>query len=150
MVNTPKEDDEERKDAPKAYSLEKQSKRRRKRRPKSRLARNNDHTDPALEQVEPLPDHGNTENQTEQTNSIKDNSPDDITPDKHPEQKNARQRLIATARSLKSRSKGSRLRRTHSKSDGVKYSTHQRSTATIAPPRATRSGSCYLNLMRMP
>ena len=85
MVDTPKEDDEERKDAPKAYSLEKQSKRRRKRRPKSRLARNNDNTDPALEQGEPLPDHGNTENQTEQTNSIKDNSPDDITPDRHPE-----------------------------------------------------------------
>ena len=86
VVDTPiEDDDEERKDAPKACSLEKQSKRRRKRHPKSRLGRNNDHTDPALEQGEPLPDHGNTENQTEQTNSVKDNSPDDITPDKHPE-----------------------------------------------------------------
>ena len=86
MADTPKEDDdEERKDAPKACSLEKQSKRRRKRRPKSRLARNNDHTDPALEQGEPLPDHDNTENQTEQPNFFKDNSPDDITPDRHPE-----------------------------------------------------------------
>ena len=102
MVDTPKEDDdEERKDAPKACSLEKQSKRRRKRRPKSRLGRNNDHTDPALEQGEPLPDHDNTENQTEQTNSVKDNSPDDITSDRHPEQQNACQRLVATARSLK-------------------------------------------------
>ena len=102
MVDTPKEDDdEERKDAPKACSLEKQSKRRRKRRPKSHLGRNKNHTDPALEQGEPLPDHGNTENQTEQTNSVKDNSPDDITPDRHPEQQNARQRLVATARSLK-------------------------------------------------
>ena len=49
MVDAPKDDDEERKDAPKACSLEKQSKRRRKRRPKSRPDRNRDHTDPALE-----------------------------------------------------------------------------------------------------
>ena len=101
MVDAPKDDDEERKDAPKACSLEKQSKRRRKRRPKSRLDRNSDHTDPALEQGEPLPDNGNPDNQTEQTNSIKDNGPDDITPDRHPEQQNARKRLVATARSLK-------------------------------------------------
>jgi len=87
MVDTPKRnDDEEQRDATRDRSLEKQSKRRRKRRPKFRLGRNNDHTDPALEQGEPLPDHGNTENQTEQTNSVKDNSPDDITPDRHPEQ----------------------------------------------------------------
>ena len=66
MVDTPKENDnEERKDAPKACSLEKQSKRWHKRRPKSRIAKNNDHTDPALEQGESLPDHGNTKNQTE-------------------------------------------------------------------------------------
>ena len=51
---------------------------------------------------------------------------------------------------LKSRSKGSRLRKTHSKSDGVKYSTQQRGTATIAPPRSSQSGSCYLNSMRRP
>ena len=101
MVDSPKDDDEERKDAPKACSLEKQSKWRCKRRPKSRLDRNNDHTDLALEQGEPLPDSGNPDNQTEQTNSIKDNGPDDITPDRHPEQQNARKRLVATARSLK-------------------------------------------------
>ena len=66
MVDTPKEnDDEERKDAAKGCSLEKQSKRRRKRRSKSCLGRNNDHIDPAIEQGEPSPDHGNTENQTE-------------------------------------------------------------------------------------
>ena len=82
MVDTPKEkDDEERKDATKGCSLEKQSKRRRKRRSKSCLGRNNDHTDPVLEQGEPLPDHGNTENQTEQPDSVKDNNPDDITPE---------------------------------------------------------------------
>ena len=102
MVNTPKEnDDKEWKDATKGCPLEKQSKRRRKRHPKSRLDRNNDHTDPALEQGEPSPDHGNTENQTEQPDSVKDNSPVDITPDRHPEQQNARQRIVATARSLK-------------------------------------------------
>ena len=96
-----KDDDEERKDAPKACSLEKQSKRRRKRHPKSRLDRNSDHTDPALEQGEPLPDNGNPDNQTKQTNPIKANGPDDITPDMHPEQQTARKRLVATVRSLK-------------------------------------------------
>ena len=66
MVDTPKENnDEERKDAAKGGSLEQQSKRRRKRRSISRLDRNNDHIDPALEQGEPLADHGNTENQAE-------------------------------------------------------------------------------------
>ena len=60
MVDTPKEnDDEERKDAAKGWSLEKQSKRRRKRRSKSRLGRNSDHIDPAIEQGEPADDkHG--------------------------------------------------------------------------------------------
>ena len=53
MVDTPKEnDDEERKDTTKGCPLEMQSKRRRKRRSKSRLGRNNDHIDPALEQGE--------------------------------------------------------------------------------------------------
>ena len=70
MVDAPKDDGEERKDAPKACPLEKQPKRRRKRRPKSRLDRNSDHTDPALEQGELLPDNGNPDNQTEQTNPI--------------------------------------------------------------------------------
>ena len=87
MVDTPKEnDDEEQKDATKGYPLEKQSKRRRKHRSKSRLGRNNDHIDPALEQGEPSPDHDNTENQTEQPDSVKDNSPKDVTLDRHPEQ----------------------------------------------------------------
>ena len=96
MVDTPKEnDDEERKDAAEDRSLEKQSKRRHKRCSKSCLDRNNDHIDPAIEQgepaddkhgIEPPSDHGNTENQTEQPHSDEDNSPDDITPDRHPEQ----------------------------------------------------------------
>ena len=102
MVDTPKENnDEERKDAAKGSSLEKQSKRWRKRRSKSRLGRNIDHIDPAIEQGEPSPDHGNPEDQTEQPDSVEDNSPDDITPDRRPEQQNAHQRLVATARSLK-------------------------------------------------
>ena len=104
MVDTPKEnDDEERKDAAKGCSLEKQSKRRRKHRSKSRLGRNNDHIDPAIEQgepvdekygIEPSSDHGNTENQTEQSYSGEDNSLDDITPDRHPKQQNTHQRLV--------------------------------------------------------
>ena len=50
MVDTPKENnDEERKDVVKGGSLEQQSKRWRKRHSKSRLGRNNDHIDPALE-----------------------------------------------------------------------------------------------------
>ena len=48
-----------------------------------------------------MPDHDNKKNQTEQPDSVKDNSPDDITPDRHSEQQNARQRLVATVRSLK-------------------------------------------------
>ena len=85
----------------KGCPLERQSKWRHKRRSKSRLGRNNDHTDPALEKGEPLLDHGNTENQAEQPDSVKDHSPEDITPDRHPEQQNAHHRLVATARSLK-------------------------------------------------
>ena len=50
----------------------------------------------------------------------------------------------------KSRSGGSRPRKTRSNSDGAKYSTLQQGTATIAPPRATQSGSCYPNSMRRP
>ena len=66
MVDTPKgNDEEEQKDTAKGCSLEKQSKRQRRRRSKSRLGRNNDHIDPTLEQGDPSPDHGNTENQTE-------------------------------------------------------------------------------------
>ena len=71
MVDTPKgNDDKERKDATKGCPLEKQSKRRRKRHSESCLGRNNDHIDPALEQGEPSPDHGSTENQTKQPDSV--------------------------------------------------------------------------------
>ena len=50
----------------------------------------------------------------------------------------------------KSRSGGSRPRKTRSSLDGAKYSTLQQGTATIVPPRATQSGSCYPNSMRRP
>ena len=102
MVDTPKENNnEEWKDAAKGCSLEKQSKQRRKRCSKSRLGRNNDHIDPTIEQGEPSPDQGNTRNQTEQPDSVEDNSPDDTTPDRRQEQHNTHQRLVATTRSLK-------------------------------------------------
>ena len=73
MVDTPKaNNNEERKDAATCGSLEQQSKRQRKHRPKSRPDRNSDHIDPAIEQGEPSPDQGNTGNQTEQPDSVED------------------------------------------------------------------------------
>ena len=67
MVDTPREGNgkETTEDAPKACSLEKQSKRQRKRRPKSCLGRNNDRMDPTIEQGEPSPDQGNTSDSAE-------------------------------------------------------------------------------------
>ena len=53
MVDTPKgSDNEEQQDTTKDNSLEKQSKRQRKRRSKSRLDKDSTHTDPAIEQGE--------------------------------------------------------------------------------------------------
>ena len=111
MVDTPKgSDDEEQRDGTRDNSLEKQSKWRRKRRPKPCLDKDSSHTDPATEQGEPADDehaieqpseHGNLDKQTEQPVLGKDNSPDDLTPDKFLEQKNLLKRLVATARSLK-------------------------------------------------
>ena len=131
MVDTPKENsDEERKDAARDSSLEKQPKRRCRRCSKSRLGKNsdnnarknntpvdsrgnNDHMDPATEQDEPadsehitkpLSDHGDAKDKAHQPLSGEENSPDDdahIIPERHLEQENLRRRLIATARSLK-------------------------------------------------
>ena len=57
MVDTPKgSDNEEQREAAKDNSLENQSKRRRKRRSKSRLDNDSTHTDPAIEQGEPVDD----------------------------------------------------------------------------------------------
>ena len=57
MVDTPKRnDDEEQRDATRDRSLEKQSKRRRKRRSKPHLDRDISLTDPAIEQGEPVDD----------------------------------------------------------------------------------------------
>ena len=92
MVDTSKgNNDEEREDATKDRSFEKQSKRRRKRRSKPRLDRDSGHTDPATEQGEPANDEhgiqqpseqGNLDKQTEQPVPGEVNSPDDLTPDK--------------------------------------------------------------------
>ena len=93
MMDTPKEsDNKEQRDAAKDNSPEKQQKRRRKRRPKSRLDNNGTHTDPAVEQGEPV---------DEQPIPGKNNSPDDLTPDTSLEHKNLHRRLDATTRSLK-------------------------------------------------
>ena len=104
MVDTPKgSDDEEQRDATMDHSLEKQSKRRRKRRSKSRLDKDSSHTDPAVEQDEPVDDEHAIEQLSEQDNMDKqsvpseDNSPDDLTPDKLLEQKNLHKRLVHCA-----------------------------------------------------
>ena len=106
MVDTRKRNnDEDQKGATRDRSLEKQSKRRRKRRAKPHLDR-----DPAIEQDEPADDEhaiekpseqGNLGKRTEQPVPSEDNSPDDLTPDKLLEQKNLHKRLVATACSLK-------------------------------------------------
>ena len=103
MVDTPKRsNDEDQKGATRDRSLERRSKRRRKRRAKPHLDR-----DPAIEQGESTEDEHAIEQpskqggQSEQPISEKDNSPDDLTPDKLLEHQNLHQRLVATARSLK-------------------------------------------------
>ena len=131
MVDTPKgNNDEERKDAAKDNSLEKQPKRRRRHCSKTRLGKNNDnnarknntpvdsrgnndHMDPAIEQdepadgehsTEPLSDNGDAEGKANQPLSREENSLDDdahIIPERHLEQENLHRRLLATARSLK-------------------------------------------------
>ena len=108
MVDTPKgSDNGEQRDAAKDKSLEKQSKRQRKHHSMSRLDKDSTHTDPALEQGEPVDDEHALEQPSEQDNLDKqsvpgeDNSPDDLPPDTSLEQKNLHKRLVATARSLK-------------------------------------------------
>ena len=69
MVDTPKgSDDEEQRDVTRDHSLEKQSKRRRKRRSKSRLDKDSSHTDPAIEQGKPVDDEHAIEQPFEQDN----------------------------------------------------------------------------------
>uniref|UniRef100_UPI0023F71CEC hypothetical protein n=1 Tax=Isoptericola croceus TaxID=3031406 RepID=UPI0023F71CEC len=88
MVDTPKgSDKEEQRDVAKDNSPEKQPKRRRKRRPKSRLDNNSTHTDPAVEQGEPVDDEHATKQPSEQDESDKqpipgeNNNPDGLMPD---------------------------------------------------------------------
>ena len=108
MVDTPKgSDNEERRDAAKDNSLGKQSKRRRKRRSKPHLDKDSAHTDPAIEQGEPVDDEHATKKPSEQDELDEqpipgeNNSADDLTPDTSLEHKNLHKRLVATARSLK-------------------------------------------------
>ena len=87
MVDTPKgSDNEEKGDGTGDQPPEKQSKRRRKRRPKPRLDKN-----PAIEQDEPIDkeqalekssEQGNMDRETEHPSSSKNGIPDDLTPDK--------------------------------------------------------------------
>ena len=87
MVDTPKgSDNKEKGDGTGDRPPEKQSKRRRKRRPKPRLNK-----DPAVEQDEPVDDEealeqpseqGNTDRETEHPSSGENGIPDDLTPDK--------------------------------------------------------------------
>ena len=102
MVDTPnRNDNEDQKGATRYRSLEKQSKRRRKRKAKPHLDK-----DPAIEQGESTDDKHAIEHpskqggQSEQPIPGKDNSPDDLTPDKLLEHQNLHQRLVATAHSL--------------------------------------------------
>src|SRR4051812_42754992 len=98
-------DHEENGDGTKYQSLEKQSKRRRKRRPKPRLD-----TDPAIEQDEPAGDEhaleqpseqGSPDEETEHPSPGENGIPDNLTPDKPAEKKNLHKRLVATTHSLK-------------------------------------------------
>ena len=108
MVDTPKgSDNEEQRDAAKDNFPEKQPKRRGKCRPKSRLDNNSTHTDPAVEQGEPVDGEHATKQPSEQDELDEqpipgeNNSPDVLTPDTSQEHKNLHKRLVATARSLR-------------------------------------------------
>ena len=108
MVDTPKgSDNEDQRGAAEDNPADKQPKRRRRRRPKSRLDKNSTPNDPAIEQGKPVDDEHATKQPSEQDESdnqsvpSENNSPDDLTPDTPPEHKNLHGRLVATARSLK-------------------------------------------------
>ena len=101
MVDTPKRnDDKEQRVTTRDRSLEKQSKRRRKRHSKPHLDR-----DPATEQGEPADDEHAIEQPSEQGNLDKQTEHpvpgENDSPDKLMEQKNLHKRLVTTAHSLK-------------------------------------------------
>ena len=144
MVDTPKRSNgEDQKGATRDRSLEKQSKRRRTRHAKPHLDR-----DPAIEQGESTEDKDAIEQpskqgrQTEQSVPGKDNSPDDLTPDKSLEHQNLHQRLVATARSLK---KQKRKLKTAEDALRIRWS-----MAAVAAQKAIQSESYCLNLTRRP
>ena len=152
MVDTPnRNDNEDQKGATRDLSLEKQSKRRRKRKAKPHLDK-----DPTIEQGESTEDEHAIEQpskqggQSEQPIPEKDNGSDDLTPDKLLEHQNLHQRLVATAGSLKKQKRSLKQQKMHSGSDGAKYSIPHTSTATVITQRAIRSRNYYRNLMKRP
>ena len=100
MVDTPKgSDNEEKRDVAKDNSPNKQPKRRRKRRPKTGIDKNDTHTDPALEQGEAVDDaHVTKQPAGHELDKQPIPGEDDLT---SPEHTNPHNRLVATARSLK-------------------------------------------------
>ena len=91
MVDTPKgSDNEEKRDVAKDNSPNKQTKRRRKRRPKTGIDKNGTHTDPALEQGEAVDGEHATKQSSEYGESDKQPIPgenkslDNLTPDTSP------------------------------------------------------------------
>ena len=100
MVDTPKGgDNEEKRDVAKDNSPNRQTKRRRKRRPKTGIDENGTHMDPALEQGEAVDDaHVNKQPAGHEPDKQPIPGEDDLT---SPEHMNLHNRLVATARSLK-------------------------------------------------
>ena len=152
MVDTyNKNDNEDQKDAARDRSPEKQSKRWRKRKAKPHLDK-----DPAIEQGDSTDDEHAVEHpskqggQSEQPIPGKDNSPDDLTPDKLLEHQNLHQRLVATARSLKKKKRRLKTAEDALRIRWAKYSIPHTSMATVVTQRAIRSGNYYRNLMKRP
>ena len=126
MVDTPKEDNGDKKDTTEDKPPGQKQKQRRRRRSKSSHSKNSDNSarkndtpvdsegnnmNPAMEQEElghakQTLDHSDPEDRTHQTAYGEEDSPVDdafIIPEKHLEQENLRRRLMAMARSLKKR-----------------------------------------------
>ena len=100
MVDTPKgSDNEEKWDVAKDNSPNKQTKRRRKCRPKTGIDKNGTHTDPTLEQGATVDDaHVNKQPAGHELDKQPIPGEDDLT---SPEHMNLHKRLVATSRSLK-------------------------------------------------
>ena len=100
MVDTPKgSDNKEKRDVAKDNSPNRQTKQRRKRRPKTGIDKSGTHMDPALEQGKAVDDaHVNKQLAGHELDKQPNPGEDDLT---SPEHMNLHNRLVATARSLK-------------------------------------------------